>query len=140
MNRSDNQNNEKHARVNETDSGVVRERKEGIKDYSEQEINESFPDYPPYPPDEDIYNIYKKEEEVDIEQPYSGKTTMDKTKPLTLKEQEEEDFIADDLDIPGAELDDEQEFIGSEDEENNYYSLGGDNHDDLDENRDDDYD
>jgi hypothetical protein len=28
------------------------------------------------------------------------------------------------LDIPGAELDDDSEDIGSEDEENNYYSLG----------------
>ena len=31
-----------------------------------------------------------------------------------------------DLDIPGSELDDENEAIGEEDEENNYYSLGGD--------------
>lgn len=38
-----------------------------------------------------------------------------------------------DLDIPGAELDDVDEDIGAEDEENNYYSLGGDNHKDLDE-------
>jgi hypothetical protein len=37
----------------------------------------------------------------------------------------------DELDIPGAELDDAEENIGSEDEENNYYSLGGDNHDNL---------
>jgi hypothetical protein len=41
-----------------------------------------------------------------------------------------------DLDIPGAELDDEAESIGSEDEENNYYSIGGDNHDNLEENND----
>jgi hypothetical protein len=40
-----------------------------------------------------------------------------------------------DLDIPGAELDDEQESIGSEDEENNYYSLGGDDHENLDEDK-----
>lgn len=40
------------------------------------------------------------------------------------------------LNVPGAELDDEQEMIGSEDEENNYYSLGGDNHDDLEETND----
>lgn len=33
-----------------------------------------------------------------------------------------------DLDIPGSELDDESENIGEEDEENNYYSLGGDRH------------
>lgn len=39
----------------------------------------------------------------------------------------------DGLDIPGAELDDADEIIGGEDEENNYYSLGGDSHDDLEE-------
>ncbi|HEX7844783.1 MAG TPA: hypothetical protein VF476_03220, partial [Chitinophagaceae bacterium] len=31
-----------------------------------------------------------------------------------------------DLDVPGAEADDENEEIGEEDEENNSYSLGGD--------------
>lgn len=45
------------------------------------------------------------------------------------------DFSAHDLDIPGSELDDEQEEVGSEDEENNSYSLGGDNHEDLEEPR-----
>jgi hypothetical protein len=39
----------------------------------------------------------------------------------------------DDLDVPGAELDDADEMIGEEDEENNYYSLGGDDHNDLEE-------
>ena len=34
-----------------------------------------------------------------------------------------------DLDIPGEELDDADENIGEEDEENNDYSLGGDNDD-----------
>lgn len=33
-----------------------------------------------------------------------------------------------DLDVPGSDLDDENENIGEEDEENNYYSLGGDRH------------
>jgi hypothetical protein len=28
-----------------------------------------------------------------------------------------------DLDVPGSELDDQQENVGSEDEENNYYSM-----------------
>lgn len=45
------------------------------------------------------------------------------------------DFAGKDLDIPGSELDDDKEEIGSEDEENNSYSLGGDNHDDLEEPR-----
>lgn len=35
-------------------------------------------------------------------------------------------ILADDLDIPGTELDDNDEALGEEDEENNYYSLGAD--------------
>jgi hypothetical protein len=38
-----------------------------------------------------------------------------------------------DLDVPGADEDDVNEDIGEEDEENNYYSLGGDNHENLEE-------
>lgn len=38
-----------------------------------------------------------------------------------------------DLDVPGSETDDGNENIGEEDEENNYYSLGGDNHENLEE-------
>jgi hypothetical protein len=38
-----------------------------------------------------------------------------------------------DLDVPGADADDPNEDIGEEDEENNYYSLGGDNHENLEE-------
>ncbi|MEO8148929.1 MAG: hypothetical protein ABI723_14885 [Bacteroidia bacterium] len=34
------------------------------------------------------------------------------------------DFTGADLDVPGSELDDAAESIGSEDEENNYYSRG----------------
>ena len=36
-----------------------------------------------------------------------------------------------DQDITGSEPDNELEITGSEDEENNYYSLGGDDHNDL---------
>jgi hypothetical protein len=39
------------------------------------------------------------------------------------------DFDGKDLDIPGRNMDDDQEDIGSEDEENNLYSLGGDDND-----------
>lgn len=39
------------------------------------------------------------------------------------------------LDIPGSEIDDANESIGEEDEENNYYSLGGDAHENLEEDR-----
>ena len=38
-----------------------------------------------------------------------------------------------DLDIPGSELDDENEELGEEDEENNYYSLGGERHESQEE-------
>ena len=37
------------------------------------------------------------------------------------------------LDVPGSEADDSNEAIGEEDEENNYYSLGGDNNENLEE-------
>jgi hypothetical protein len=43
------------------------------------------------------------------------------------------DFAGKDLDVPGSEMDDEQEQTGSEDEENNSYSIGGDDHDKLEE-------
>jgi len=42
---------------------------------------------------------------------------------------EEIDTTGEDLDVPGSEDDDADEEIGEEDEENNNYSLGGDNHD-----------
>lgn len=38
-----------------------------------------------------------------------------------------------DLDVPGSELDDELDEIGEGDEENNYYSLGGDRHESQEE-------
>lgn len=38
------------------------------------------------------------------------------------------DLSGSDLDVPGSEDDDANEDIGEEDEENNFYSLGGDLH------------
>jgi hypothetical protein len=38
-----------------------------------------------------------------------------------------------DLDIPGADQDEGDDAMGQYDEENNYYSLGGDRHENLDE-------
>lgn len=51
-------------------------------------------------------------------------------------EEIDEDKIDKGLDIPGVEDDDEMEDIGSEDEENNYWSLS-DNEDDHEEENDD---
>jgi hypothetical protein len=45
------------------------------------------------------------------------------------------DQAGDEMDMPGTELDDANESIGEEDEENNYYSLGGDRHENLEEDR-----
>jgi hypothetical protein len=43
------------------------------------------------------------------------------------------DQTGEDLDVPGDDLDNPMEDIGEEDEENNYYSLGGDNKEGLEE-------
>ncbi len=45
------------------------------------------------------------------------------------------DLSGSDLDVPGSEDDDSDEILGEEDEENNSYSLGGDNHESLEENQ-----
>jgi hypothetical protein len=79
---------------------------------------------PAYSSEEDIY-IRDKKVSLDEEGNDANKNDDKMKKPLT----------GEDLDIPGAELDDADEKIGEEDEENNYYSLGGDDHDDLEEDK-----
>lgn len=88
-----------------------------------------LPGYPHYPTSEDIYNQGEKEMELNPENPSKKKTQNESENRLNEKKFKE-DMSGDDLDVPGAELDDQQESVGSEDEENNYYSLGGDNHND----------
>ncbi len=92
--------------------------------------------YPDYPASEDIYKKNKLEENIDPEDTTKNKTTINSK---NADEPNELDFNDDksgsDLDIPGSELDDDQEEIGNEDEENNSYSIGGDNHNDLEEER-----
>lgn len=96
----------------------------------------NFPGYPLYPASEDIYSKFRKDLLIDPEDASKMKESMDSAKVHTRNEKDfDDDKSGDDLDVPGSELDDEQESVGSEDEENNYYSLGGDNHDDLEENR-----
>ena len=85
--------------------------------------------YPKYPESEDIYNKFNKEFDIDPENSAKNKdSTKINTIPTWNEKNFNQDISGDDLDIPGSELDDDQENIGSEDEENNYYSLGGDNH------------
>ncbi|TPG37899.1 hypothetical protein [Flavobacterium pectinovorum] len=76
-----------------------------------------------YPASEDIYSNDDKLENIDPEEISNGKA---------INQQDHEwkqnsDKLGNDLDVPGSELDDEQEDIGSEDEENNYYSEGDNN-------------
>lgn len=74
-----------------------------------------------YPASEDIYNQEKEETEINPED--ISKSKSNQTIPGKMNEKSFEDVKTGiDLDVPGAELDDAQENIGSEDEENNYYS------------------
>jgi hypothetical protein len=116
-----------------------------------KEQAENFPGYPPYSPAEDIYAAGKKEsldedeDGLDVEDALTQEDEFnkldDERKGLITPDTEgdldsqiyERELDGGDLDIPGAELDDNMEELGSEDEENNYYSLGGDNHESLEE-------
>jgi hypothetical protein len=100
---------------------------------NQSEKNETkFPGYPSYPGEEDLYVQNEGKSELDPEDPAHLKT------PNALPDEPnhlitDDSHTGEDLDIPGAELDDAQEAIGSEDEENNYYSLGGDSKEGLEE-------
>ena len=75
-----------------------------------------------YSPENDIFN---QEEHV----------SLDGNGNPILKEQKDQDRLGDDLDVPGSSADDAMEAIGSEDEENNFYSLSDneDNHEETNE-------
>jgi hypothetical protein len=97
--------------------------------YREQE---EFPGYPEYPESDDIYNNQVKEEDINPDT-ISERVLPNLASDLDRKTLEDYDVVGAELDIPGSELDDVQESLGAEDEENNYYSLGGDNHENLEE-------
>ncbi len=103
-----------------------------------KDLKDNPPEYPVYPESEDIYNKFKKEENIDPEDIDKVKNSDISDKVRTyIEEESNDDASGRNLDIPGSELDDEQENVGNEDEENNYYSIGGDNHNNLDEDKDD---
>lgn len=111
--------------------------------------------YPRYPDKEDIYRNADKvslEESKNLSQRTSnqkiqgasrpenqlGESEAEKENKRIFTDRQDDDWneanfdqnhTGDDLDVPGSEADDAQEAIGEEDEENNYYSLGGDRHD-----------
>jgi hypothetical protein len=91
--------------------------------------------YPKYPESDDIYNKFDKEFDIDPED-------ISKKKPFEIVDEDPEwderdidlEHPEEDLDVPGSDLDDDQEDIGSEDEENNYYSIGDDDDNDYSKN------
>jgi hypothetical protein len=90
--------------------------------------------YPSYASNDDIYRKFREEKDINPEDISKKKEPNENEKRKALHEK----YLLDEmcgnyLDIPGSELDDEQEMIGNEDEENNYYSLGSDDHNNLDE-------
>ena len=100
--------------------------------------------YPEHDPHEDIYqqdelrHLDSNEGKLVSDQEDLKKRSMTKEEELEdglvikdhsdddwNEENFDEDHTGDDLDVPGSELDDAEESTGSEDEENNVYSLGG---------------
>lgn len=79
-----------------------------------------------YPAADDIYAKAKLQQAIDPENTSALKELNEKQNSSNEKSFEE-DISGNDLDVPGSEADDADELIGSEDEENNYYSLGRDN-------------
>ena len=108
--------------------------------FDEMRVNEAKDDreeYLLYPESEDIYSKFTEETSLDPEDISRIKRTERVEKEvLDIDDELNNDITGSDLDIPGSDPDDGQEITGSEDEENNYYSLGGDDHNDLDEDKD----
>ena len=92
--------------------------------------------YTTYPASDDIYNKAKNEVNTDPEDITKLKSSNEMEDTETGNEKDfANDVSGSDLDVPGSDLDDKEEAIGSEDEENNLYSTGGDNHYELEENK-----
>lgn len=118
---------------------------------NEQNTDKDFPGYPHYPAKDDITNNEKEIHpdrntgNTEEARPDSESENDINAEDLAALEQEDRNVVAtrldntdadgtplnedgnaknmgNDLDVPGAELDDANEAIGEEDEENNYYS------------------
>ena len=90
--------------------------------------------YPLYPPIDDIYSKYHEEKNLDPDRIARAEDSAD-AEEYFLSDESNMNNVPDDktLDVSELELDDFRGNIGDEDEENNYYSLGGDDHHDLEE-------
>lgn len=115
-------------------SNIMKQDENKISKATIANTNDPFPGYPVYPASEDIYSNFKEEADLNPEDLSKTKTPNEKTGKLNEKDFGD-DVTGSDLDVPGSELNEDEESIGTEDEENDYYSLGGDNHNDLEEDR-----
>jgi len=90
--------------------------------------------YPEYPASEDIYQQFREEKDIDPEDINAIKAFNNTGEFKSMNEKDYHDDVSgSDLDIPDSEMDDILENAGNGDEENDYYSLGGDDHIDLEE-------
>ena len=99
--------------------------------YSDTDTRNENPNLAEMPVEDEINIVQGTEADVTAED-IEVLDSTDNIKQTSKLDNTEEDI---DLDIPGSELDDKDEALGEEDEENNYYSLGGDRHEDLEEDR-----
>lgn len=90
------------------------------KQNSEKEIKNNL-EKMNYPASEDIFAKDKPITNSDAEK-ISTNGELNTQENLVNTNDSNQSQLGEDLDVPGAELDDVQENIGSEDEENNYYS------------------
>lgn len=99
-----------------------------MKNSDENEIEKNLEQLD-YPASEDIYNKEEKIKNINPDNITNGKTIDSKEVEQNKNNLniDKENQLGDDLDVPGSELDDNQEEIGSEDEENNFYSEGDTN-------------
>ena len=85
---------------------------------------------------EDLAMLAAADQNRDMDDPDSEESILDTTDddgdPLN-EPRGSYGSVGADLDVPGSENDDGNENIGDEDEENNYYSLGGDEKENLEE-------
>lgn len=106
----------------------------------EKKQDENLEGYPHYPKSEDIYSQFDEEEDLNPEDPTEEKTEIDSN---AIRQEELDKLVERDnlkvkereLDVPGSDLDETGEAREDKDEENQYYSLGGDRHEGLEEDR-----
>lgn len=89
------------------------ENKEKEIEHNLEELN--------YPSSEDIYSKEVPITNADVEK-ISTNDQLNTEENLWNENAFDNENMGSDLDVPGSELDNKQENIGSEDEENNFYS------------------